>query len=259
MAPGVPKNADPMQNAPSPSVLTLQFEVVDDNPDWPDLVIRVDGQDPFAGSRSAWRGFDPARMLGDDCPLIPTDFGRRVAVARCGCGEAGCGALAPLIVASADGRRISWLDARDFVGIFSGPVVAREIEPDEGRPKDLPDLHFDREQYLAEVERVRWDRSWETPRRRLARLVGERLRPLNPVLPPNLAFRWASPAWSGDGGVTISFERWIDGIQEGQINQQLLKLTSSMTEPEAAAEDMVQQLLAVPPERWSEAFGYRSC
>ncbi|MCE0537731.1 hypothetical protein LWF15_19755 [Kineosporia rhizophila] len=258
MAPGVPKNADPMQNAPSLSVLSLQFEVAEESsPDWPDLVIRVDGRDPFEGSRSGWRGFDPSSMLGEDCPLIPTSSGRRVAVVRCGCGEAGCGSLAPLIVASVDGRRISWLDFRDYVGVFAGPVVDEEIKPDWGRPKDLPDLHFDRDQYLAEVERVRWDRGWETPRRRVARLVGERLRPLNLVLPPNLPFHGAGAAWPDNQGVVISFALWGEGAEEQQFSQKLLKLRSDLAEPEAAAEEMVQALLAVPPERWSETFGYR--
>lgn len=229
---GVPKNADPMQNAPSLSVLSLQFEVAEESsPDWPDLVIRVDGRDPFEGSRSGWRGFDPSSMLGEDCPLIPTSSGRRVAVVRCGCGEAGCGSLAPLIVASVDGRRISWLDFRDYVGVFAGPVVDEEIKPDWGRPKDLPDLHFDRDQYLAEVERVRWDRAgrrradgWPAGRRTPA--------PSESGVAAESSLPWAGAAWPDNQGVVISFALWGEGAEEQQFSQKLLKLRSDLAEPE---------------------------
>lgn len=40
---------------------------------------------------------------------------------------------------------------------------------DEDRIWDLPDLHFDRKQYVAEIDRASRDDSWETDRRRTAR------------------------------------------------------------------------------------------
>ena len=73
-------------------------------------------------SRPIGAAFDPAKMLGPHSPLLPEDMGRRVAVYRCSCGEAGCGVIAPVIVASPDGTRISWVDFRDYVGVFIGPV-----------------------------------------------------------------------------------------------------------------------------------------
>ena len=95
------------------SVLSLQFQVLDDRPGWPVVQVLVDGRDPFAEVAPDWRGFDPAKMLGPHCPLLPVDLGRRVAVYRCSCGEAGCGVIAPVIVPSPDGRRVSWVDFRD--------------------------------------------------------------------------------------------------------------------------------------------------
>jgi hypothetical protein len=164
----------------SPSILALQFEVVDDRLDWPVVRVRVDDRDPFAVVAPGWRGFDPAKMLGPRSPLLPAGQGRRVAVYCCSCGEPGCGVIAPVIVPSPDGRRVSWVDFRDYTGVFLGPDRRIGCD-DEGRRWDLPDLHFDREQYMAEIERAAADGSWETGRRRTARLLYERLEPLNLV------------------------------------------------------------------------------
>ncbi|WP_157740662.1 hypothetical protein [Jiangella sp. DSM 45060] len=71
--------------------------------------------------------------------------------------------IAPVIVASPDGTGVSWIDFRDYVGVFIGPVEPSAAQH-EGTPWDLPDLHFDREQYVAEVERA----SWTTHGRRAA-------------------------------------------------------------------------------------------
>ncbi len=157
------------------SVLTLGLEVVDNRPDWPVVSISVDGKNPFEQVAKEWRGFDPGEILGAGSPLVPDDGGRRVAVYRCSCGEAGCGVIAPYVVPSPDRTSISWVDFRDYTGVFMHPVSLTAADH-EGRPWDLPDIHFDRGQYLSEVRRVTSDRSWETPRRRTARLLDEHLR-----------------------------------------------------------------------------------
>ena len=231
--------------------LDLGFEVLH-SPDWPVLTIKVDGVDRFAAVASDWRGFDPGQMLGPLSPLVPEPFGRRVALCRCSCGEAGCGVMAPLIVESPDGRTISWLDFRDYVGVFDGPNVAEAVDSD-GREWGLPDIHFDRDQYLAEVGRASSDRSWETPQRRVARLVFERVQPMGLVLPPHLALAWTAPAASG-AGVDVMFEH---GSREPRprFEQRRLRLASSHSDPDDAAEDMVEQLLSVAPEDWVRTFG----
>lgn len=234
------------------SVLSLQFQVVDDRPDWPAVRVLVDGRDPFAAVAPGWRGFDPAKMLGPGSPLLPEDLGRRVAVYCCSRGKPGCGVIAPVIVPSPDGRRVSWVDFRDYVGVFVGPVTESVIE-DEGRPWDLPDLHFDREQYVAEIERASRDGSWETDRRKTARLLYERLEPLELVLPPDLGLAWASPAWSEDG-VTLMFQRLIRAPRF-EVRQQMLRLTSTLDDPAQAAEDMAQRLLSTFPDDWVDSFG----
>jgi hypothetical protein len=235
------------------SILSLQFEVIDDRPDWPAVRVLVDGRDPFAAVARGWRGFDPETILGPGSPLLPADLGRRVAVYCCSCGVPGCGVIAPVIVPSPDGRRVSWVDFRDYTGVFTGPI-AESTAGDEGRPWDLPDLHFDREQYVAEIERASADQSWETGRRRTARLLYERLEPLQLVLPPDLALAWAAPA-GGQDGVTLMFERLIRAPRP-EIRQQILRLTSTLDDPDQAAQDMAQRLLSTSPDNWADTFGW---
>jgi hypothetical protein len=246
-----------MKNAPRTdnalSILALAFEVLDDRPDWPVLTVRVNGVDPFAKIAKDWRGFDPGEILGPKSPLVPDDSGRRVAVYRCSCGIAGCGVIAPFVVASPDKKRISWVDFRDYVGVFDGPVT-REIEAYEGKSWNLPDIHFDHDQYLAEVKRARRDRSWETPRRQTARLLQERLRPIGLVLPPNLNLAWVTPACAKEG--TVLMFQHITRDTEYNIQQQMLRLVSSHGDPARAAEDMANQLLSVLPEQWTRRFGH---
>lgn len=241
----------PAQPAPENArpVLTLQFEVLDGHDDWPVVKILVDGRNPFADVAPNWRGFDPAQILGLDSVLLPDDRGRRVAVYRCLCGIAGCGVIAPVIVSSPDGERVSWVDFRDYVGVFDGPTEP-SVDQDDGRPWAIEDLHFDREQYTGEIERASRDRSWETTRRRTARLLRERLEPLDLLIEPDLRLEWISPAWS-DEGVSISFA----AVGGDGPRQQTLKLTSSFEDPEQAAEDMTTRLLATPPQEWSRVYG----
>jgi hypothetical protein len=244
---------DPQQTARGGlSTLSLQFEVVDDRPDWPVVRVLADDQDPFAAVAPGWRGFDPAKILGPSSPLLPADQGRRVAVYCCSCGEPGCGVIAPVIIPSPDGRRVSWVDFRDYVGVFVGPV--KSVDGDEGTPWDLPDLHFDRQQYVAEIERASADSSWETDRRRTARLLYERLEPLELVLPPDLGLAWASPAW-GEDGVALLFQRLVRAPGP-EVRQQILRLTSRLDDPDQAAQDMAQRLLSASPDDWAGSFGW---
>jgi len=79
--PGVPMNVVRMNDAQLAargglSILSLQFEVVDDRPDWPVVRVLVDGQDPFAAVVRGWRGFDPEKILGSYSPLLGGDAGR---------------------------------------------------------------------------------------------------------------------------------------------------------------------------------------
>ena len=258
MAPACRLNVDNMnreaQARDGLSVLSLEFQADEARLDWPVVGIKVDGLDPFVEVAKDWRGFDPAKMLGSASPLLPGDLGRRVALYTCSCGEAGCGVIAPFVVSSPDGRRISWVDFRDYVGVFVGPLV-EDSDKYEGKPWRLTDLHFDREQYEAEVARASADKSWETSRRKTARLVKELLDDMCLELPPNLSLRWVAPAWNADG-VELSFEH-VSRTHEFRLDQQLLRLTSSHDDPDLAANDMVDQLVGTDPADRFRAFGHQ--
>lgn len=234
------------------SELRLGFFVVNNRSDWPVVQILVDGREAFVDQLPGWQGFDPADILGDQSPLLPVDGGRRVAVYRCSCGEEGDGVIAPVIAPSPDGRRVSWVDFRNYVGVFDGPAA-----PDnsvEGTPWPIADLHFDRGQYIAEITRACGDRSWETQRRVTARLVAAGLRLRDVVIPPDLGLRWAAPAPDGDG-VLLSFGNSPSGPES--FVQQLLSLTSHHSAPERSAQDILDQLQAVPAADWLTHFGWQ--
>jgi hypothetical protein len=148
---------------------------------------------------------------------------------------------------------VSWVDFRDYTGVFAGPT-APDGDRSDGRPWPIQDLHFDRGQYIAEVRRASGDRSWETPRRVTARLVAGGLRGRDVVHPPDLRLRWVAPAREGDG-VMLSFEN--SPSSEEFFVQQVLILTSDHSEPELAAQDILDQLQAVPAGQWSWRFGWQ--
>lgn len=237
------------------SVLSLQFGLANSGPDWPVVSMKVDGVDPFRTVAPDWLGFDPTTILGDESPLRPTSFGRRVALKCCSWGEAGCGVIAPVVVSSPDGRRISWIDFRDYTGVFIGPVCDESSEY-EGRPWGLPDIHFDRIQYLEEVARACGDLSWETPRRRVARLVQAQLIAAGATVPPNLELRMAAPTW-GTAGFCMDLD-FASVVREPEfsVDRKVLVLSSSADNPDEAAAHIVDQLLGQYPEDWTRLFGY---
>jgi hypothetical protein len=81
----------------------------------------------------------------------------------------------------------------------------------------------------------------------------ERLEPLKLVLPPGLGLARAWPAWSRNG-VVLMFQRAI-GVPQPAVDQQMLRLTSTLSDPDQAAEDMARQLLSTPPDDWAGSFG----
>ena len=221
------------------SHLALAWASDPSRPDWPNATILVDGVDPFAGRMA---GFDPGDIFGDDRPLLPDRVGRRVAVVRCTCGEAGCGVAAPEIRMSSEGV-VSWTDFRTYTGVFIGPTT--EYELGGGRSLEYPNMYFDAGAYAAEVERATRDRTWETPRRVTARLVHQAM---SAIVPFRWQLGWVSPAWQSDG-FTISLTDRFAG--RGQV---LLHLSSPESDPEAAASDIIAQLSATPSMHWGSRF-----
>lgn len=221
-----------------------------EHPDWPEVDIVVDRQDPFAKQAADWRGFDPDQILSFHSPLVHDHLGRRVAVRRCSCGEAGCGVTAPVIIASPDGRTISWTDFRGYTGVFVGPEA--DHVPDRGSTWDLAPLQFDRQQYIEEVARATADRSWETDRRKAARLLRDQVRRSNLTIPKG-KFEWVAPQREDDGFL-LSFVRRSRVTRADE--QVLLRLTSTATDPHDIARDLASRLVATKPARWVDEFGW---
>jgi hypothetical protein len=238
------------------SALELRFLVLDGRRDWPVVQILIDGREAFVDRLPGWQGFDPAKMLGSSSPLLPQYPGCRIAVYRCSCGIEGCGVVAPLIVRPPGSNRVSWVDFRDYTGVFTGPALSDDDDGDggEGTPWDFQDVHFDLHQYLGEIARASADRSWETPGRVTARLVEGRLRAAKVVLPQGLILDWAMPAPYADG-VMISFQNKPDS---GTIfAQQILILASDHSEPGRAADDILGKLQQFPVTEWVSHFGWQ--
>src|SRR5215469_5068259 len=234
------------------SILSVQFEVVDDERrDYPGVRFLVDGRDLLAAAAPGSLGYDPTRILGPSSPLLPKDQGQRVALYYCPSDD--WGVIAPVIVSSSDSRRVSWVDFRD-AGFFAGPIEPFDDAEGGGRSWNLPDLHFDRAQYVAEIVRASAYESWETDRRRTARLLYERLQPLGLVLPPDLTLHSTGTA-GRQPGVDLMFLR-ITRADRITVRQQMLRLTSTLDDPGEAADDMAQRLLSVSPDDWADSFGW---
>lgn len=107
----------------------------------------VDGQEMT--SATAGLGMDPYALLIPENRLVATPDARTVPIARCDCGEYGCGGTDVTIVRAGDVVRWSWAPAL--------PVPRQSV--------------FAADAYDAEVARVAADLSWETPERTAGRLV----------------------------------------------------------------------------------------
>ncbi len=225
------------------------------NPDWPQVRLLVDGTDIFEAAAPGWLGFDPDIVInGNRSPLLPCAEAERVAVQRCSCGEAGCGVIAPLIELSPDGRCVRWSDFRDYTGVFFGPSTRHpQLDLVPSRQWGIPDLRFDREQYVAAITRAAEDRSWETPDRTTARLLYEQLEPLCPDSPRGLPLQAVYPGWDGDGIIA----RFGVESEDDTLDVEELRLISLRKEPAEAASEMAAQLLAIPPDEWLRTFAVR--
>lgn len=235
------------------SVLTLEvMPGLDGSELRPQVRVFVDGVGPFDEVAPEHLGFDPQDVLLGESPLHPILGGRRVAVYRCSCGQAGCGVIAPWIEFAADGERVIWSDFRNYTGVFGRPRP--DVDPDayDHRPRwDIDPITFDKSQYVDEIERAAADMSWEIPIRTTARLLDERLSGLGLLVPPGYRFSWV--AAQRDDSICISF--WDRNSNE-TTPQRMLRMTSAEADPKAAADDIAERLLATPAAEWLDRFGY---
>jgi hypothetical protein len=138
--------------------LDLRVDAVDDDPDDFVVTVLVDGVALFE------RPGDNGRIgpYPDEFTLpTPSSSAVRTLLATCACRNRGCEDLSAIVTIGED--VVSWTDLRVFTGWDDDQSLA-EAPLEYGTPADLPDILFDRAQYLAELQRFSADRSWWTPR-----------------------------------------------------------------------------------------------
>ncbi len=102
-------------------------------------------------SAGAGLGMDTNDLLLPSNKFHPRNEPHQVAVARCECGVYGCGSTDILVTSDVAVVHWDWL--------IEKPMRRR--------------VTFDRDAYVQEVERLEFDRSWETPERVATRLVAK--------------------------------------------------------------------------------------
>lgn len=226
--------ASTFSSLPADRSVSIEFRIdaKEAHVDWPNTTILIEGKDVFGLDGKI--GFDPDDLFSPSEPLVPTDPPRRVAVYRCSCGEPGCGCVAPVIVRV--GEEIHWRDFRDFTGVYAQPDS--DPAPEGGTPLPIPTLRFDAVAYEAEVERASRDRSWESNKRVVARLLRRILEHHETMITSRThQLQWVAPR---DQGWDVSFR-----LTDPRGPHQLVKtLTERSGDPAAVADELASELLA---------------
>lgn len=110
----------------------------------------ADGENLIARFWPKMMGMDPDDVLVEPSPLRATDEPRLATIARCSCGEVGCGSVEVQI--QRVGETVEW-------------------KPSSDEADRVPVLRFDAATYERELERAIADTGWETPDRTAARLL----------------------------------------------------------------------------------------
>jgi hypothetical protein len=145
--------------------------------DFPGVRLLVDGRDllTWAGREDRYIGISPLGMFGADPDLLPSEPPRRVMLYFTGTPDPAEPCLTVVIRVAGD--QVIWSDLHDS-RVNTGDFDDIDVDFDvvDSQPLGLPDLAFDREQYLAEVRRAMADREWESEHWDTAELLADRLR-----------------------------------------------------------------------------------
>jgi len=170
----------------------------------------------------AGMGMHPFDLFVPANRLVATTGPQRVIVARCSCGETGCGSTEARIVR--DDGVVHW-DWSVDVPLGHG-------------------VSFDAAAYDAEVERIGADRSWQRPADTVVRLVLEGA-DREFLAAAGLRLSWAAQDHRDP-------QQFLVALVAGAENFQVF-LRFPMKEPERLA-DEVLQTLRQPPKRWRATF-----
>jgi hypothetical protein len=221
------------------------------NADFLRVKILIDGEDPLteAGPRAPYWGPSPSALLEEASPLMPADPPRRVSLYSEGTMDPGEGNITAII--SVAGRHVIWADFRECPADASldRDEMIFDLRPARSSPLSVPDLVFDREQYLGEVRRAITEREWESDRWRTALLLDEYLglaiRARPDLSDADFYPYYAEPADGDDAGVLVTL--WNDEFPEQGV---VVAVTAGPGTPEQRARAMTDALMEVPSERW---------
>jgi hypothetical protein len=231
--------------------LGVGYPAHDSDPDFVGVKILVDGQDLLArpGRYGPYRGPWPPALLGDQSRLLPADAPRRVSLY--------CETSTPdpdngnitAIISNAD-RHVIWADFRECPAdtAIDQDAMVFDLHPATSTALSIPDLVFDREQYMAEVRRASAEQEWESDRWRTAELLQEYLCQAirdRPHLADEDFYPYRSEPADDDAGFLVTF--WDEIVPRHGL---VVALTADVGTPEQCARMMGDALMATPIEQW---------
>jgi hypothetical protein len=182
------------------------------------LQVEIYVNDVEVTALGAGLGMDPYDVLVPINRFVAGPKPTRLVVARCTCGEVGCGSTELRIVREGDVVHWDWL--------IEAPVDRRPT--------------FAADAYQQEVERVAADHSWETPDRTAGRLVLESVDPAR--LPEGIELHWVAPDWSDPRRFQVSL------MDRGR--QVILRFDWADRTPSELAAEIRRTLHEVPRRDW---------
>lgn len=165
-------------------------------------------------------GMDPYDVLVPENRFVATAAPRRIPVARCDCGNYGCGMTDVTISLDHDVVRWKW---------HQEVPIQRAVE-------------FDAAAYAEEVGRLERDRSWETPERVAGRLVLSDADTVAALAEHGLRFSWVATAYDDT-------ERFRVSLGYGNTHQIFVDVPWEDRTPEQLAA-AVADTLRRAPARW---------
>lgn len=171
----------------------------------------------------AGMGMHPFDLLVPSNQLVAATEARRVVVARCTCGEPGCGSTEALITRVGDVVHWEW-----FVDV----------------PLDR-DVRFDAAQYDAEVTRIGNDSSWQRPVDTVSRLVVEAVH-REQIIPEGTELSWAAADHRDPRKFLVALFARDERFQ--------IFLRFPIEEPPEQLADVVLRALRQPPRSWRATF-----
>lgn len=200
---------------------TLRLDIVPNGSDF-EVLIHVDDLEITAAG--AGLGMHPFNLFVPTNQLVATTEPRHVVVARCTCGEPGCGSTEARITRIGEAVHWDWY-----------------VDPPLGHG-----VSFDAAQYDAEVERIGNDRSWQRPVDTVARLVIEAV-DREHFIPGGMELSWASADYRDPQKFLVAL------FVKDEEFQVFLRFPIGDQAPERLADDVLRTLHQ-PPRSWRATF-----